>query len=114
MRHHRGPENPDGQVQRRSIADGGQRRRESPCDVWPVRLDQQQLNEETHTDGAHQHQHDRFQAAEAPILQGQHQQRVERREGDVEGQRATQQQMECQRTAEYFGKVGGDDRDFRQ
>ncbi|MNN39713.1 hypothetical protein D3C81_1537610 [compost metagenome] len=114
MRHHCRTENTDGQVQRRRLADRRQRRFETLGDVRPVGFDQQQFDEETHANGRDQYQHDCFQTAEAAILQGQHQQGVERRQGNAEGQRTAEQQMERQRTPKHFGQIGGDNRDFRQ
>ncbi len=114
VRHHRRAEDADRQVQRLLAAQGVPGWPQAGGDIRPVGADQHQFDEETRADGRDQPQHYGLQAAEVGALQGQHDQGIEGGEDHPGGNRDAQQQVEGQRRAEHLGKVGGDDRQFRQ
>ena len=57
---------------------------------------------------------ERFDVAEAAVLQEEHDQDVERREADAPDQRQAEQQVEGDGGAEHFGEVAGGDGDFAE
>jgi hypothetical protein len=78
----------------------------------PFRIGERDLDREAHRDHAEQRDDDRFDPAEAEVLQPQNEEHVERRDDHADLERDTEQQIEPDRGADHFGQVCGADRDF--
>ena len=76
----------------------------------PVWLRHCQLNGKTAGDGGDQAEHDGLDTPEACALQAQHQHRVECGDGNAYRYRYAEEQVQCERTAQHFSQVGGDNR----
>ena len=75
---------------------------------------QPELNAERPGDGENQSDDQRFDVAEAVILQVQDDQHVGRREADAPDERQAEQQIERDRRAEHLGEIAGGNGDLAE
>ena len=112
MRHDRGADDADGQVERAGLLQPLQAGYKAYRHAQPVGLRHGQLDDEAAGNGGHQPQHNRFDAPKTRTLQAQHQQRVKRGDRNAHRNRHAQQQMQCQRAAQHLGQVAGHNGNF--
>ena len=89
-------------------------RDEPDRDAAEVRPRQPQLDGKRAGDQADQRDDERFDVAEAAVLQEEHDEHVERSEADAPDQRQAEQQVERDRRADHFRQVARRDRDLAQ
>jgi hypothetical protein len=78
----------------------------------PVRLHEPQLHDEAQHHGSDQRRDDGFELTKTSTLQAQHDDGVERSQYYAPGDGHAEQQLESERTAEYFGDITSDDGDL--
>ena len=110
MRHHRGADNADRQIQHRRVLHDLDRRREAADHLVPFRIGHRDLNAERNGDDAEHDDDEGLDIAEAELLHPQDQKHVERGEDHADLERNSEQQIEPDRGADHFGQVGGADR----
>ena len=104
MRHHRGAK--DARRQQHALGAGELRRQERAERETRVRLAEEGLDDVAATDHEHEHGDDRFEGAEAPVLQGEDAEGREAGDDRRPEQRDTEQQVEADRGPEELGQVG--------
>ena len=114
VRHHGRAEDAERDVEHVRVGDDLRGRRKAADHRAPVRIRHRDLHREAHRDDAEQRDDERFDPAEAEILQPQNEEHVERGDQHADLERNAEQQIEPDRGADHLGKVGGADRDLRQ
>ena len=112
MRHDRGADDAERQIEHGRIVDDLGRRREAADHLAPVRVGQRDLDEEAQEDHAQQRDDEGLDPAESEALQPQDQEHVQRGDQHAELQRDAEQQVEADGSSHHLGDVGGDDGDF--
>ncbi len=114
MRHHRGADDADGDVQHLRIGDDLGRGDEAAGDLGDRRLRQDQFDQEAAGDDQHQADDKGLEMPEAAVLQVQHHHDVERGQHHAPQQRDAEQQLQRDRGTDHLGQVAGDDRHLAQ
>ena len=94
MRHHRGADDAERQVEHGRIFDDLDGRRKAEDHAPPVRIGQRDLEEEADEDHPQQRDDEGLDPAETEALQPQNQEDVESRDDDAQFQRNAEQQVE--------------------
>ena len=114
VRHHRGAEDADGDVEHVRIAQdfrGGHEAAEHPAQVRPR---QEELDGEAAGDPENEGDDDALEDAEAVLLHEQHDEHVERGDDDARHERDAEEQVERDGGADHLREVARRDGDFRQ
>ncbi len=112
MRHHRGPDDADRDVEHCGIGDDLARRHESlqhRGDRWRRSHD---LDRKADRDDEQQRDDEGFEKTKALVHQKQQQEGVKRRQQRPADQGNAEQQFQCDRSPDHFGQIAGDDRRF--
>ena len=115
MRHHRRAEDADRDVEHRRVGEDLGRRDEAGADAprsWRAASHSSTANDAGDRDDQRDDQ--RLDVAEAPVLQEQDDQHVERGEADAPDERQAEEQVERDRRAEHLGEVAGGDGDLAE
>lgn len=107
MRHDRGPENPDGDIQLCVVRHQVRRRDQSSQYALGVRFGQPKVDREANSDGRHKDDHELFDGPKTPMLQKQNEQYVERRDQHAVQHGNAEQQLQGDGGADDFGQVAG-------
>ena len=111
VRHHGGPDDADGDVERRGI---GQARDEAVDEGDEGRLGQDHFHQEGDADGGHQAEDDRLQLADPEPGEGQQDQHVEGGDGDPREHRQPEQEVQGDGRADHLGHVAAGDGQFSE
>src|SRR2546421_2905885 len=112
VRHHRGPQNADRDVEHAGIAHDLRRWNKSFRDAEEVWMRSENLPGETTADNNNERDHQRLDVTKPLVLQEQNEQDVQRSDAHARQQRETEEQIQRYGGANDFGKVAGRDRDF--
>ena len=109
VRHHRGAQDADGDVQHARIGHDLGLRQQSTKDALQRRMRNRQFVGEASTDHHDQPAHDALQHAESAALQHEHHQHVERGQQHARHQRQSEQQLQRDRRSDHLGQVARGD-----
>ena len=112
VRHHGRADDADRQIEHVRILHDLDRRREADDHRAPIRIGHRDLDREADRDHAEQRHDQRFDITEAEILHPQDQKHVERGDQHAQLKWNAEQEIEPDRGADHFGKVGCADRDL--
>jgi hypothetical protein len=114
MRHHGGAEDAERQIQHLAVGENVRGRREALEHRAPIGIGHRDLHRKTRRDHAQHRHHEGFDPAKAERLQRQNQKHVGGGDDHADLERNVKQQIEADRGADHFGKVGRGDGDFRR
>ena len=109
MRHHRGADNAERQVQHLRVLHDLDGRREAQDHLTPIGVGHGDLDAEADGDDAEHGDNEGFDIAEAEPLHPQDEKHVERGEDDADLEWDAEQEIEPDRRADHLGEVGGAD-----
>ena len=114
VRHHRGAEDADRDVEHVAVGEDAGGRDHAARDLAEHRARQPELDGERPGDEDDERDDERFDVAEAAVLQVEDDEHVERRQADAPDERQAEQQVERDGGAEHLGEVAGGDGDFAE
>ena len=107
--HHGRPEDADGVVEGVPVRQG----REEPArDPRKIRPGEEDLQQEAHPDGRHQHQDERLHLPDAGLVEEQDEEGVQRGDQHPVHQREAEEQLQPDRRPEHLGEVARTDRNL--
>ena len=114
VRHHRGAEDADGDVQHLRVAQDAAARDEAGGDRGEIGAREPHLDGERPGDGQDEPDDERFDVAEAAVLQEEDDEDVERRQRDAPRERHVKEEVERDGGADDFGEVARRDGDLAE